>query len=96
MRHWALILGGLTIWAAHFFLLYAIASLWPGQPLANLLAIVATLPALAACGLILWKALRLRRTAADDFQRWMMTLAAFGAALSLLAVTWQGLPALMI
>ena len=97
MRSWALLLGGLLVWTAHFFLLYAFASIFPGSSVAKLLTLAATLPALAVDGWILWVAAsRVSRRAADGFDRWTSELAAVGAALSLVAVAWQALPAVLI
>lgn len=86
-------LGGLTVWAAHFFALYGIASLLPGQPEARWLVLAVTLPAAAADGLLLWKAVG-GASQPDSLDRWMSQLGATGAAISLIAVTWQCAPAL--
>jgi len=94
MRGWILMLAGLAVWAAHFFILYAIASLLPGQPQARWWALAATLPALAAAALILRRALA--SSGADPFERWMGHLAALGAATALLAIAWQVAPALLL
>lgn len=93
MRRWVLLLGGLLVWAAHFFALYIIASLFPGDAAARWLALVVTLAALAAGGAILW--LNLRKQS-DSFDRWARGLGAAGAALSLVAVLWQALPAFLV
>lgn len=96
MGKWVLLLGGLLVWTAHFFLLYAFASLFPGSATARLLTGVATAAGLAANGLLLWRlagASLLKES--DDLDRWMRDLAATGAILSLVAVAWQGLPALI-
>lgn len=97
MGKWVLLLGGLTIWAAHFFLLYAFASLFPGRDLARILSLAATLPALAASGWLLWFTVRGRQPQnSDDFGRWVGKIGALGAALAIVAVLWQALPALMV
>lgn len=88
-------LGGLGIWAAHFFLLYIIASLLPGQHTARLLALLVSLPALAGDVAILWMARRMRQRSEDDLDRWILTIAALGAALSIVAVVWQAMPAVL-
>ncbi len=73
MRTWAFLLGGLLVWAAHFFLLYAIASLFPGTELASWLSIVATLPALAANAALLWFAAMVRlRGSSDALHEWVI------------------------
>lgn len=92
MRRWAFVLSGLIVWAAHFFVLYVAASLLPGAQAARWLTLIFTLVGMAAAGAILWRALR----AADGpFERWTNQLAAIGAGLALIAVLWQGLPALL-
>jgi hypothetical protein len=97
VRAWALLLGGLLVWAAHFFLLYGIASVFPGQALAEILSLVATIPAVAADAALLWLALvRKPERFADEFGRWQLGLAAAGALLSLVAVIWQTLPAVIL
>lgn len=96
MRIWVFILGGLTIWAAHFFLLYAFASLYPGQDLARILTLIATIPAVIADAAFIWLAAgRLRSGRGDDLDVWVARVGGAGAALSLVAVIWQALPALL-
>lgn len=95
MRAWALLLAGLLVWAAHFFVLYAIASVLPGQAGATWAVIAATAVAVAAISLIL------RRTRAghgepDAMDRWVAYIARLGAALALIAVLWQAFPALLV
>ena len=94
MSKWALLLGGLTIWAAHFFLLYGFASIFPGRELARILSLVVTVPALAADAALLWAAAA-RAIVRDELDRWIYDVSAIGAGLSFIAVVWQSLPALM-
>ena len=97
MSKWVLLLGGLTIWAAHFFLLYGFASVFPGTQTARMLTWIATVPALAANAFLLWTAAARTLFAADDeLDRWVLNVAAAGALLSLVAVLWQALPAAMV
>lgn len=94
MRAWALFLGGLLIWAAHFFMLYAIASLFLSAITARVLTGVATVAAIGAeVWMLLWARARLRNER-DGLDRWMAGLALIMAGLSLVAVVWQGMPAL--
>jgi len=89
MRTWAILLGGLVVWAVHFFGLYAVAEIAPKPWLVAAL----TLACLAAN---LWLLLHVRRlTKTDEFHAWRRSVAMGGAGLSLLAVAWQALPALM-
>lgn len=93
MRQWSLLLGGLVVWAFHFFALYIVASVFPGAGTARWLTAAVTLPALAADGIVLWIALHRQ---ADDLDRWIRRLGSLGAVLSLVAVLWQALPAILI
>lgn len=88
MKTWAILLGGLIVWTVHFFGLYAIAEIAPQVSLVLALT--------AACLLAdLWLLLRSRALPkADAFDAWRRSIALGGAALSLLAVGWQALPAL--
>lgn len=96
MRAWAFLLCGLIVWAAHFFALYIAASLFPGREAARWLALAATAGALAAAGWLLALSLnRMRGAEADDLRRWTAGLAAAGCGLALVAIAYQGLPALL-
>lgn len=96
MRAWAILLGGLILWSLHFFLVYGIASLLPGTTLARILTISATLSCLGAMTLLLRPALRRwRHSDRDSLFRWMWGVAAGGAALALVAIIFQSLPALL-
>jgi hypothetical protein len=97
MSKWMLLLGAFAVWAAHFFLLYGFASVFPETQLARLLTLVATVPALAANAVLLWlAAARKLSAAADELDRWVFDLAAIGAGLSLVAVVWQAMPAVIV
>ena len=96
MRAWLLLLGGMLVWTLHFFSLYALGSVFGTTPLARIGAIVATIACLAADAWILWLC---RRTARSNdvstVTGWPARLGAPVAVLSLVAVAWQGLPALL-
>jgi hypothetical protein len=98
MAKWAFALGGLIVWAAHFFLLYAFASIFPGTDLARMLSLIATIPALGADALLLTMAAkrRLARSRNGDVNEWMVDLGGLGAAGSLVAVVWMALPAVLL
>lgn len=97
MRSWLLLLGGLLIWAAHFFALYGVASLFPGRDLAHHLAIGLTVVAAGACAWLLLRMLgRSGATDRDELAGWVYRLAAAEAALALVAVLYQGAPALLV
>ena len=97
MRSWALLLGGMIVWAIHFFTLYAIGSIFLTTALARVLTLVVTAACLAADALLLWWALRaLGGSERDEFKRWLLRLTALIAAISLISVLWQGFPAILI
>lgn len=96
MRAWALILGGLIVWAVQFFTLYVIASIFPDSVLARAVSAIVTIAAVAADILILRLCVRfLRSPGRDEFDTWMLCLALLGAGISLVAIVWQGLPAVL-
>jgi hypothetical protein len=95
MRKWGLLLGGLLVWTADFFLLYGIVSIFPGTVLARVLALVVTAAALAANAWIIRFAWKLIHSAPDEVDRWIARTG-FGVALvSFVSVLWQGLPAIV-
>ncbi|RSV18267.1 hypothetical protein CA236_09250 [Sphingomonas sp. ABOLG] len=96
MRAWAWMLGGMIVWAVHFFAVYIVASVFLTTDIARILTVMMTLACLAADG---WLIARLRQARAgtqDSFSDWMRWIALGGAGLSLVAVLWQGLPALLV
>lgn len=89
MKSWLILLGGLIVWAIHFFGLYAIAEIAPRTWLVALLK-------LACLSADIWLLLRIRRmVGGEPFAAWRRSVAFGGAMLSVLAVTWQALPALI-
>lgn len=89
-------LGGLIVWAAHFFAVYGIASLFPGTSAARWLTIAATVAAAAAAAWLLRRALASgRRCGPDDITGWMSGVAAIGSGTALVAILYQGLPAFL-
>ena len=96
MRAWLLLLGGMLVWTVHFFALYALGSLFGTTASARTGTIVATIACLAADVWILVLCMRTaRRNDVDTVIGWPARLGAPVAALSLVAVFWQGLPALL-
>lgn len=96
MRRWAFFLGGLLVWAADFFILYGISSVFLTTMLARILVGAVTLAAIAVD---LWLLFRLRarlRASNDRVNRWMDAIALVGIGLSLVAVCFEGLPALLV
>ena len=96
MPAWRIMLGGLTVWAAHFFTLYALGSVFESTAPARFGSLVATAAAVVANLAILRTLRQPAAGPADDaFALWMKSLGALGAMLSLVAVLWQGLPAVV-
>lgn len=93
MGGWPTLLGGMLVWAAHFFALYAFGSIWGSSATARIATLAATALALAADALILVRILR--QTPPDEFSRWTRSLGLTGCALAALAILWQALPALI-
>lgn len=91
MRGWLNICSGLIVWTAHFFALYGIASVLPGQPLAAWLVLAATVVALAVIAWITRGMVRRQRVETEDFARWMANLGLLGLALAAVAIAYQGL-----
>lgn len=92
MRTWTILLGGMIVWTAHFFALYFIGSIFLSTSLARWLVVVATLLCVAAdLRLFFW--IRARRDMILD--GWAASVGLVLTGLSLVAVVWQGLPALL-
>lgn len=95
MRAWAHLLGGMLVWTVHFFTLYGIGSIFLTTTLARVLVVIVTLLCLAAAGWLLRSALRAGREEADEFTGWKHRIAALVAGIALVAILWQGFPALL-
>lgn len=91
MREWRFLLGGLIIWTVHFFALYIVASVFLTTPLARLLTVLITLACLAGEAVLFARA----RKSAQTREPWLRTVALSSIGLSAVAITWQGLPALL-
>lgn len=63
LRGWTPIIGAFSIWFAHFFVVYGAALVWPDQMTANVVGIIATVPALIALGVLF---VRMRSTEATS------------------------------
>src|SRR3546814_3421636 len=82
MRAWAFLLGGMIVWTVHFFMLYIIASIFLTSTLSRTLTLLVTLLCLAADGLLLARAARLKRDRQmHGVSSWMNSLATLFAAL---------------
>ncbi|UUY00508.1 hypothetical protein [Sphingomonas sp. J315] len=94
MRSWLLLLGGLLVWAVHFFALYAVGSIFLTTDLARGLTIALTLVCLLVLSLIGRRAWLNR--APDAESDWIRVVALWGIAVGGIAILWQGLVALLI
>ena len=98
MRPWLFALGGLIVWTAHFLGVYAIASVADITPGAGwgwrAVTVAFSAACLAAAGALMIVALR-RRPAQGDSSHLLKGLAVGGAALAMIAIAWQTLPALI-
>ncbi len=95
MRIWRNLLGGLLLWAAHFFSVYGIASVLPGTRAAATLVLLVTGLALAAASWLFARTYA-ARTASDDLQRWSAKLALLAYGLAGAAIIYGGLAAALI
>ena len=93
MRGWTFMLGGLIVWAVHFFSLYAVASVLLSSTLARVLTLLFTLACLSANALLFAHAWRWPPP--DPPAAWTRSIALLAAVLSAVAVLWQGAPALL-
>lgn len=96
MRSGALFLGGLLVWAADFFLLYAIGSIFLTTTLARILVGLVTAAAAPAALVLVVLAWRRHSAATNPLEQWMTLLSGLMASIAFVAVLWQGLPALLV
>ena len=96
MRAWFLLLGGMLVWTVHFFALYALGSIFETTAAARTGTVIVTILCLAAdAWLLVLCARAARHNDAETVIGWPARLGAPVAVLSLVAVAWQGLPALL-
>lgn len=96
MRIWADLLGGLIIWAVHFFALYLVASIYLTSTTSRILATAVTLGCLLAAGLFVWQAWSTGPDPEESFGSWSRRLALLSGIAVMIAILWQGLPAVLI
>lgn len=89
MRSWLLLLGGLIVWAAHFFILYGIGEFAGSGAGARAAILAATAIALVSLALLVTRIPR--QPSATGFEPWRRSLALGGASLGGLGVVWQAL-----
>lgn len=95
MKAWTFLLSGLVVWAAHFFGLYVIGSLFPGDDLARWLVLALTFVCLGIAGGFVFFIVRRGGVQDDTLDRWSSSLAGAGHGLALVAIAYQGLPAIL-
>lgn len=100
MGRWILMLGGMSVWAAHFMGVYGIASVADvaadaAVPASRWTIGAFTLACAAAAALFGLAGLRRLRAGGDSLDRLSWSVAAFGGAFATIAILWQGLPALV-
>jgi hypothetical protein len=85
-RHdWFTLTAALVLWTAHFGLLWAASSIFPGQTLARWLALVLTVASYSVLG---WIWLRAKRPS-------LASVAGFGVLLAAVGMGLDALPALV-
>lgn len=94
MRSWLIILGGMLVWTVHFFALYALASILGSSLAARIGTGLVTLACLGADAWLLVLAGRWSRAGAET-PAWVGAVGRGMAAVSIVAVLYQGLPAIL-
>jgi hypothetical protein len=93
MRSWLILLGGLLLWAVHFFLLYGIGEFGGSGPAARLAIGLISIACLAIITILLVRLARQPRE--DALSGWGAYLGRAGLLLGALGVVWQTLPVLL-
>lgn len=92
MGSWLILLAGLIIWAVHFFLMYGIGEFGGDGDGARATVLAITFLCVTANGGLMAALLRTRT--ANEYELWRNRSALIGILLSIIAIIWQGLPAL--
>ena len=95
MKAWLLLLSGLLIWAAHFFGVYVIGSVFPGTSASRWLVVLLTVVCLIAAVAVLALLFTRRRDAGENLDRWKISLGMSGSGLAIPAIVFQCLPAVI-
>ena len=96
MRAWTYMLGGLILWAVHFFALYITASVFHTSDTTRVITVAITVLCLAGAGWLVWTAWHARAGDTDPFGAWTHYIAMLAGAIGCISILWQGLPALLI
>lgn len=84
-QDWFTAVAGLTVWFAHFMLVWCASVIWPGQATGNIVAVLLTLAAYAVL-FVLWR--RVRPVS-------LQSVAGLGLAIAAMAITFSCVPALI-
>ncbi|KHL26262.1 hypothetical protein PK98_07245 [Croceibacterium mercuriale] len=82
---WFTATAALTIWFAHFMLVWCASVIWPGQALGRIVGVLLTVIAFAGLG-VLWRRVRPVR---------VQSVAGLGLALASMAIAFSCVPALI-
>ena len=82
---WFTATAALTVWFAHFMLVWCASVIWPGQALGRIIGVLLTLGAYAVLG-VLWR--RVRPVS-------VQSVAGLGLAIATMAITFSCVPALI-
>lgn len=94
MKSWLIMMGGLILWAVHFFLLYLLAEFGGSG---SGLRLVASLCTLAILGGAIWMFVAVSREAlGDPFARWRRRAAMLALTFGGLGIVLQYLPVLLV
>lgn len=96
MARWLILLAGPLLWAAHFGLIYLIASISiqaVGESTALARALIAG-SGIACVGVLALLCFKLRR-GEDDVDRFWRYVSITGSLIGIVAIVWQSLPALL-
>ncbi len=96
MHKWRNLLGGLLLWAAHFFAVYVIGSVFPGKKIGAMLVLATSLAILAITLMLAVRAFRATPSMHDGLQRWMSDLSLLGYSIATVAIIYQSLPAIFL
>lgn len=94
MKSWLIIMGGLILWAVHFFLLYLLAEFGGSGTGVRLAASLCTLVLLGAAA---WMFVAVsRETPGDPFAWWRRRAAMLALAFGGLGIVFQYMPVLLV
>ena len=82
---WFTAVAALTVWFAHFMLVWCASVIWPGQATGNIVAVLLTLVAYALL-FVLWR--RVRPVS-------VQSVAGLGLAIATMAISFSCVPALI-